>query len=110
IAQAAQGLQHAHEKGMVHRDIKPANLMITTEKAVKLLDFGLARGPREQTKGDQTKVQTFMGTPEFVSPEQATNAREADIRSDVYSLGCTLYFLLAGRPPFQCHAPLNTLP
>jgi formylglycine-generating enzyme required for sulfatase activity/serine/threonine protein kinase len=101
--QAAEGLQHAFEKGMVHRDIKPANLMVTRDtKEVKILDFGLARVPKEQ-KGTrvETRYQTFMGTPEYVAPEQANDARGADIRSDIYSLGCTLYFLLSGKPPFE---------
>ncbi len=111
IVQAALGLQYAHEKGMVHRDIKPANLMVTAkEKEVKLLDFGLARGPREQMdKQNQTRLQTFMGTPEYVAPEQATDARSADIRADIYSLGATLYSLLAGRPPFQGATVMETL-
>ena len=110
IVQAARGLQHAHEKGMVHRDIKPANLMVTAkEKEVKLLDFGLVRGPRQQGDQNQTQLQAFMGTPEYVAPEQATDARNADIRADIYSLGCTLYFLLAGRPPFQKDTILNTI-
>jgi formylglycine-generating enzyme required for sulfatase activity len=110
VAQAAQGLQHAHEKGMVHRDVKPANLIVTPkDQEVKLLDFGLARGPRDQRKSNQTQMQTFMGTPDYVAPEQATDARSADIRADVYSLGCTLYFLLAGRPPFQGGSPLEII-
>jgi TPR repeat protein len=111
IMQAALGLQHAHEKGLIHRDIKPANLMVTSrEKEVKLLDFGLARGPREPLAGgNRTQMQMFMGTPEYVAPEQATDARTADIRADIYSLGCTLYFLLAGRPPFQEDTPMNTV-
>jgi formylglycine-generating enzyme required for sulfatase activity/serine/threonine protein kinase len=110
IVQAAQGLQHAHEKGMVHRDIKPGNLMVAPQgQEVKLLDFGLARGPREKNRTDQTQMQAFMGTPDFVAPEQASDARSADIRADIYSLGCTLYFLLAGRPPFQESTPLALL-
>jgi formylglycine-generating enzyme required for sulfatase activity len=101
--QAAEALQHAHERGMVHRDVKPANLMVTAkEQAVKVLDFGLVQVPKgEAAKGAQTQLHSFMGTPEYVSPEQGTDARNADIRSDVYSLGCTLYFLLTGRPPFR---------
>jgi serine/threonine protein kinase len=111
IMQAALGLQHAHDQRMVHRDIKPANLMVTAkEKEVKLLDFGLARGPRElMDKKNQTQMQTFMGTPEYVAPEQATDARSADIRADIYGLGCTLYYLLAGRPPFQADTPMETI-
>ena len=76
IAQAALGLQHAHEKGMVHRDIKPANLMVSPkEKEVKVLDFGLACGPSVQKGTRQTQLQTFMGTPEYVAPEQAGDAQ-----------------------------------
>ena len=111
IVQAASGLQHAHENGLGHRDIKPANLMITAkEKQVKVLDFGLVRGPRQSMdKNNQTQLQAFMGTPEYVAPEQATDARSADIRADIYSLGCTLYFLLAGQPPFKKDTIVNTI-
>jgi serine/threonine protein kinase len=99
--QAALGLQHAFERGMVHRDIKPQNLMLTPRGQVKVLDFGLARLRGEAAPGTGlTQVGSFMGTPEFVAPEQATDARMADTRADLYSLGCTLYFLLTGRPPF----------
>jgi putative intracellular protease/amidase/predicted Ser/Thr protein kinase len=107
IRQAAQGLQHAHERGMVHRDIKPQNLMLTRKGQVKILDFGLARMARESAEGDNqramllTSVGAVMGTPDYMAPEQANDARSADARSDIYSLGCTLYFLLAGRAPFQ---------
>jgi hypothetical protein len=99
--QAALGLQHAFEQGMAHRDIKPQNLMLTPKGQVKVLDFGLARlrGARAPGKG-LTQADSFMGTPEYVAPEQATDARSADTRADIYSLGCTLYALLAGRPPF----------
>jgi WD40 repeat protein/serine/threonine protein kinase len=111
IAQAALGLQHAHEQGMVHRDIKPGNLIVTAkEKEVKLLDFGLARGPREQMETkNQTQLGAMMGTPGYMAPEQATDARSADIRADIYSLGCSLYFLLAGRPPFQADSIMSTV-
>jgi serine/threonine protein kinase len=101
IRQVALGLQHAFEQGMTHRDIKPQNLMLTPRGVVKILDFGLARLRREQTTGPRlTQLESFMGTPEYVAPEQATDARQADTRADIYSLGCTLYALLAGRPPF----------
>jgi serine/threonine protein kinase len=111
ILQAAQGLQFAHEKNMVHRDIKPANLILSTrEGIIKLLDFGLARGPREQTaRGNQTRLGAIMGTPAYMAPEQATDASSVDIRADLYSLGCTLYFLLAGRPPFQKDSVMATM-
>jgi serine/threonine protein kinase len=102
IRQAALGLQHAFEQGMVHRDIKPQNLMVNARGQVKVLDFGLARMRSERTQGGGlTQADAFMGTPEYVAPEQATDARSADTRADIYSLGCTLFFLLAGRPPFQ---------
>ena len=102
VRQAAVGLQHAHEKGMVHRDIKPQNLMLTPQGLVKVLDFGLARLRNERKAAPRvTQLDSFMGTAEYVSPEQASDAREADIRADIYSLGCTLYALLAGRPPFE---------
>jgi serine/threonine-protein kinase len=100
IVQAAQGLQHAHEHGMVHRDIKPHNLMVTKAGQVKILDFGLAR-LGDDLEGDArlTGLDTVVGTPDFLAPEQARNSRGVDVRADVYSLGCTLYFLLTGQPP-----------
>ncbi len=108
--QAALGLQYAHEQGMVHRDIKPHNLMLTPKGQVKILDFGLARLASEQKgEGGLTRTGDFMGTPEYVAPEQATDARTADIRADIYSLGCTLYFLLTGRPPFQEGQAIQTI-
>jgi serine/threonine protein kinase len=102
LRQAALGLQHAFEKGMVHRDIKPSNLMLTARGQVKILDFGLAR-LRDQPgeRAGLTAAGSFMGTPEYVAPEQATDARTADIRADLYSLGCTFHFLLTGHAPFE---------
>jgi serine/threonine protein kinase len=102
VRQAALGLQHAFERGMAHRDIKPSNLMRTANGQVKILDFGLARLREAGAESHGlTATGAFMGTPEYVAPEQAEDARKADIRSDIYSLGCTLYFLLTGRPPFE---------
>jgi serine/threonine protein kinase len=101
IRQAALGLQHAFEQGMAHRDIKPQNLMVTPQGLTKVLDFGLARMRSAQVPGTAlTQADSFMGTPEYVAPEQATDARQADTRADIYSLGCTLFALLTGRPPF----------
>jgi hypothetical protein len=99
--QAALGLQHAFEQGMVHRDLKPHNLMVTPKGQVKILDFGLARLVVEKKVGPGlTAEDAVMGTPEYLAPEQALDARQADVRADIYSLGCTLYCLLAGQPPF----------
>jgi len=99
--QAAEGLRHAHELGMVHRDIKPHNLMRTPEGIVKLLDFGLARLVSEHPcLSDATETGVVLGSVDYMAPEQALNPREADIRADLYALGCTLYHLLVGHPPF----------
>jgi len=101
VRQAALGLQHAFERGMVHRDIKPQNLMVTPQGQVKILDFGLAHlAAQHASAGSLTQHGTVMGTPDYVAPEQARDAASADIRSDIYSLGCTLYFLLTGQTPF----------
>ncbi|MGP0069739.1 MAG: protein kinase domain-containing protein [Isosphaeraceae bacterium] len=105
IHQAALGLQHAYENGMVHRDIKPDNLMLMragNRAVIKILDFGLAKVRRERTtEGTLTAAGQWLGTPEYIAPEQIHDARQADIRADIYSLGCTFYYLLTGRPPFQ---------
>ena len=102
--QAALGLQHAHEAGLVHRDIKPANLMLSRDgnkTTVKILDFGLAKaGLEEGFDGGLTAVGQALGTPDYIAPEQITDAPSADIRADIYSLGGTLFHLLTKRPPF----------
>jgi serine/threonine protein kinase len=104
IHQAALGLQYAHEKGMVHRDIKPSNLILARDgnkPVVKVLDFGLAKVTRERpVDGSLTHEGQMLGTPDYIAPEQSLNATKADIRADIYSLGCTLYYLLSGGPPF----------
>jgi len=121
IRQVALGLQHAHELGMVHRDIKPANLLIqpgerrSRRSVAKISDFGLARlQESDLISGDGagtivTKDNMIMGTPDFLSPEQARSLHKVDIRSDLYSLGCTFYFLLAGKVPFPGGATLEKL-
>src|SRR5262249_19507982 len=103
VRQAALGLQHAFERGMVHRDVKPSNLMLTPSGQVKVLDLGLARLAKasdETDSGTVTELGAMMGTPDFMAPEQTLDAHEVDIRADIYSLGCTLYFLLTGQAPF----------
>ncbi|MCS7021248.1 MAG: serine/threonine protein kinase [Gemmataceae bacterium] len=114
IRQAAEGLQHAHERGLIHRDIKPSNLIVTPAPLgsaelkgrlprVKILDMGLARviAP-DGTDSDAGISQpgVFLGTPDYVAPEQAEDAQQADIRSDIFSLGATFYYLLTGKVPF----------
>jgi serine/threonine protein kinase len=103
--QAAQGMQHAHEQGMVHRDIKPGNLMLSSKgnrARVKVLDFGLAKATRESpVDAALTNPGQALGTPDYMAPEQIRDAQKADIRADIYSLGCTLYYLLSGGPPFR---------
>ncbi len=108
IYQAALGLQHAHERGMVHRDIKPTNLLVTSDPEtglplVKLLDLGLARFVSEtrDDEGGLTRPGQVLGTPDYMAPEQAADTRRADIRSDIFSLGCTLFRLLTGQLPYK---------
>jgi serine/threonine protein kinase len=126
IRQTALGLQHAHERGMVHRDIKPANLIVTLPaleaaplaggtppapaepcpsrgSIIKILDLGLARWHRSGDPNSESTLTNpggMMGTLDFIAPEQAEDARRADIRADVYGLGCTLYYLLSGQVPY----------
>ena len=101
IAQAARGLHHAHEAGLIHRDVKPANLLVNKDGVVKVLDLGLALFTEESdaslTMEYNDKV---LGTADYLPPEQAINSHKIDSRADMYGLGCTLYFLLTGHPPF----------
>lgn len=112
--QVAMGLEQAAERGLVHRDIKPQNLMLNRRGQIKILDFGLARLAREAMGSDlelglaspdgtqllYTAAGQVLGTPDYIAPEQVTAPADADSRADIYSLGCTMYFLLTGRPPF----------
>jgi predicted Ser/Thr protein kinase len=98
IRQAALGLAHAAQRELVHRDIKPQNLMLAADGNLKILDFGLASLANE-VDGGLTAAGSIMGTPDYLAPEQARDAASADTRADIYSLGCTLYFLLTGESP-----------
>lgn len=125
VAQAAAGLAHAHEQGVIHRDVKPSNLLLAESPAqehraadaiasgtpplVKLLDLGLARFLSSEAQGELTRTSDVMGTADYMAPEQAVNSRDVDARADVYSLGCTLFFLLNGRPPYAGETAVSRL-
>jgi serine/threonine protein kinase len=126
IRQAALGLQHAHERGLVHRDIKPSNLFLTryygdgavpvaeSDSAaggvVKILDLGLARFSNIKAESEKLSIDgVVVGTPDYLAPEQALDSRKVDIRADIYSLGCTFYELLAGQPPFAASSGTQKL-
>jgi len=102
IRQAALGLHYAHEEGLVHRDIKPANLILDRKGTVKVLDLGLALPSDDEREGSLTREhdEKVLGTADYLAPEQASDSHTVDRRSDIYSLGCTLYYLLVGRAPF----------
>jgi eukaryotic-like serine/threonine-protein kinase len=129
ILQAARGLRFAHDQGMVHRDIKPDNLMLNEQGIVKVADLGLVKTAGSSAGEDQdggesgrpasltglaslpsvTNVGVAMGTPSYMAPEQGRNAATVDHRADIYSLGCTLYVMLTGRPPFQGKSALEVM-
>ena len=113
IIQAAEGLKYAHRKGVVHRDIKPSNLLLDDEGVIKILDMGLARiGTLSESDGPSLHLTTtgqVMGTVDFMAPEQAEDTRNADHRSDIYSLGCTLFRFVTGQSPFSRDTIVKTI-
>lgn len=106
MRQSAEGLDHAHARGMIHRDIKPGNILVDRKGVVKILDMGLAMFFDPTGKDDEQASLTIqhdervLGTADYLSPEQALNSHNVDIRTDIYSLGCTFYFILTGHPPY----------
>jgi serine/threonine-protein kinase len=109
IRQVCDALQHAYKQGIIHRDIKPSNLLIDQDDVVKLTDMGLARSVDETIESNITRAGTTVGTVDYMAPEQARDSRAADIRSDMYSLGCTWYELLTGEAPFRGGSLTNKL-
>ena len=106
IVQAAQGLAHAWERGIIHRDIKPANLLVTQSGVLKIADFGIAKAATTDALG-LTQTGMSLGTPYYTSPEQSANAGDVDFRADEYSLGATFYHLVTGRVPFAGSSPVE---
>ncbi len=109
IKQVVEALQHAYEHNIVHRDIKPSNLLIRNDGQVKLTDLGLARSIDDTLETDITRAGTTVGTVDYMSPEQGRSSKAADIRSDIYSLGCTWYHMLTGKPPYAEGSMTNKL-
>jgi serine/threonine protein kinase len=105
IAQAAQGLQKAHKSGLIHRDVKPDNILLTTDGQVKLADLGLVK--ELDADLNLTRTGRGLGTPHFMAPEQFRDAKNADIRCDIYSLGATLYMMVTGELPFKALGPVD---
>ena len=113
LLQVARGLEFAHARGVIHRDIKPSNLLLDQEGVVRIADFGLARlqlaEPTDPTHVDITMPGDMMGTVAYMPPEQAEDTHQADARSDIYSLGCTLHYLLTGTPVYGRRTSMQTL-
>ena len=108
-SQVAEALDHAAQRGIVHRDIKPSNVLVSEDGSVKLVDMGLARSDNLDLSEDMTASGVTLGTFDYISPEQAFDPRDADLRSDLYSLGCTFYFMMTGEAPYTGGTMLQKL-
>ncbi|RME85489.1 MAG: hypothetical protein D6785_04355, partial [Planctomycetota bacterium] len=108
VLEVAKALQYGYSKGLVHRDIKPANILLTKDGGVKLVDFGLVKGVEQDDQG-LTSTGAILGTPFYISPEQAYSSSKVDIRSDIYSLGITLFHMITGNPPFVYESSLRII-
>lgn len=109
VKQVTRALDHAFQRGIVHRDVKPSNILIKRNGSIKLADMGLARSVDETLDSGQTREGTTVGTVDYMSPEQAQNSKSADVRSDIYSLGCAWYHMLTGSAPFPTGSITNKL-
>jgi serine/threonine protein kinase len=113
ILQAARGLEHAHGAGVIHRDIKPGNLLLDRGGTVKILDMGLARfeetADHPDAMDELTQAGSVLGTSDYMAPEQALNSKNADQRADIYGLGCTLWYLLTGKPMYSGETMMEKL-
>jgi len=114
IIQTARGLEYAHKQGVIHRDIKPGNLLLASDGTVKILDMGLAQlqptdgiGRYEPTQAELTQDGSVFGTVDYMSPEQTLNSKDVDTRADIYSLGCSLHYLLTGQPVYNGDSPMG---
>src|SRR6185436_19298702 len=107
--QAARGLKYAHDSGIIHRDVKPSNIIMTVDGTAKILDLGLSKNLEESTVSFKTVTGAVLGTPHYISPEQAQGEKNIDGRTDIYSLGATLYHLLTGQTPFDGATALEIL-
>jgi serine/threonine protein kinase len=106
VCQVCEGLHHAHQRGVIHRDVKPDNVLVTADGRARLTDLGLVK--KLDSDVDLTRTGGGLGTPHFMAPEQFRNAKHADVRSDVYALGATLYQLVTGELPFAARGPVES--